>query len=28
MTAKVRAFIDMLVDQFSNEQHWSVTPSN
>ena len=28
MTAKVRAFIDMLVDQFSNEQHWSVIPSN
>jgi DNA-binding transcriptional LysR family regulator len=28
MTAKVRAFIDMLVDQFADEQRWSGTPAN
>jgi DNA-binding transcriptional LysR family regulator len=28
LTAKTRAFIDMLVDQFSNEQRWPGTPAN
>jgi DNA-binding transcriptional LysR family regulator len=28
LTAKTRAFIDMLADQFSNEQRWPGTPAN
>jgi DNA-binding transcriptional LysR family regulator len=28
LTAKTRAFIGMLVDQFSNEQRWPGTPAN
>jgi hypothetical protein len=28
LTAKTRAFIGMVVDQFSNEQRWPGTPAN
>jgi DNA-binding transcriptional LysR family regulator len=28
MTAKVRAFIDMLVERFVDEQRWLGTPAN
>ena len=28
LTAKVRAFVDMLVDQFSTQQRWPRTPTD